>query len=70
MVHNYFEKQELIETYTPSINDIQITSELESNKQQSLNQPESLKTPIEIALGIDKDGITTARKLNVFMKKN
>lgn len=71
MVHNYFEKKELIETYTPSINDIQITSELESNQQQSLNQPEqseSPKTPIEIALGIDKDGMTTARKLYEFLE--
>lgn len=72
MVKKYFEKQELIETYTPSINDIQITSETESNnQQQSLNQPEqpeSLKTPIEIALGLDADGMTTARKLYEFLK--
>lgn len=71
MVHNYFEKQELIETYTPSINDIQITSELESNQQQTFNQPEQpepFKTPIEIALGIDKDGMTTARKLYEFLE--
>ena len=71
MVKKYFEKQELIETYTPSINDIQITSETESNnQQQSLNQPEqpeSLKTPIEIALGLDADGMTTARKLYEFL---
>lgn len=72
MVKKYFEKQELIETYTPSINDIQITSETESNnQQQSLNQseqPESFKTPIEIALGIDVDGMTTARKLYEFLE--
>lgn len=33
----------------------------------SVNQ-ESLKTPIEIALGIDKDGKTTARKLYSFLE--
>lgn len=38
-----------------------ITSELENN------QPEPLKTPIEIALGIDSDGMTTARKLYEFL---
>ncbi len=32
------------------------------------NKPESLKTPIEIALGIDKDGKTTARKLYEFLE--
>lgn len=72
MVHNYFEKKELIETYTPSINDIQMISDAESNQQQSLNQPEeqseSPKTPIEIALGIDADGMTTARKLYEFLE--
>ena len=73
-VKNEIEKKELIETYTPSINDIQITSNTESNQQQSLSQPEeqpeSLKTPIEIALGIDADGKTTAKKLYEFLELN